>query len=315
MSDIDIPRRVAVLLSTYNGEKYIIQQLDSLKSQLGNLHIDIHIRDDGSKDNTCDLLKSYLQKENNIYLYEEVNIGVVASFLYLVDNVVGYDYYAFCDQDDIWKPLKIISAIQKIEELEQDTPALYCSAYDYVDQDLKPLGTFKSGSDFSLNNILIENCAPGCTLLFNNKMRDVYKNISGDDLSRKAIMHDWLFIILAGIFGKILYDYDSYLLYRQHENNVVGIKNGFISVFRAKVKQFLKERRKQRHPLNIQMQLISQCCKSNKEDLAYIISSKFNSSQLNLFNRVAFVSKGYIKRVKFIDDVIFKTLYVFGYFK
>ncbi|MCZ4673875.1 glycosyltransferase family 2 protein [Citrobacter sedlakii] len=315
MSENKVQKKVAVLLSTYNGEKYILEQLQSLRNQYTDFPVDIHIRDDGSNDNTCKIIQDYSKNKGSVFLYQGDNIGVVASFLWLVDNINGYDYYAFCDQDDVWEPLKIFAAVHKLEPLGQNTATVYCSAYDYVDQELKFLGNFRSRSDFSLNNILIENCAPGCTLLFNNRMREVYKDITLENISRKIIMHDWFFVILASIFGKVVYDNNSYLLYRQHANNVVGKKNGFISILLAKIKQFNKDKRKKRHPLSIQMELVAECCADNKKQCAYIISEKFNSSQTNLFKRMSYIVSGHIIRAKFIDDVIFKALYVFGYFK
>ncbi|HHF9279308.1 TPA: glycosyltransferase, partial [Escherichia coli] len=103
-------KSMAVLLSSYNGEKYIGEQLDSIIKCYRDFDLHIHIRDDGSVDSTCEIIKEYISKNDSIFLYEGDNVGVIASFLWLVENVGDYDYYAFCDQDDVWEPLKLIAA-------------------------------------------------------------------------------------------------------------------------------------------------------------------------------------------------------------
>lgn len=315
MFDLAKKKKLAVLLSTYNGEMYINEQLDSLINIVRDFELDILIRDDGSSDSTCKIIKMYMSKHDNIFLYEGENLGVIGSFLWLVENIDNYDYYAFCDQDDVWEPLKLIAATTKIDKFSHNRAIAYCSAYNFVDERLNPLGRYTSRSDFSLNNILIENCAPGCTLVFNNALRHIYLNLNVENISKCIVMHDWFFLSLASIFGTVVYDNNSYLLYRQHENNAIGIKSGFIDVFRAKTRQFLKDNKQTHHPLFLQMELISRLSNNQDVEDAYIISDKFVRSQMNIFARIRFVFAGSIKRVKFIDDVLFKALYVFGYFK
>lgn len=315
MLDLEKKKKLAVLLSTYNGESYIKEQLDSLVKLVRDFDLDIHIRDDGSSDSTCHIIKMYILNNPNIFLYEGNNLGVIGSFLWLVDNIKNYDYYAFCDQDDVWEPLKLIAATNMIEKFSQNDAIAYCSAYNFVDEKLNHLGRFTSRSDFSLNNILIENCAPGCTMVFNNALRQIYVNLNMGDISKCIVMHDWFFLSLASIFGTVIYDNNSYLLYRQHDNNAIGIKSGFVDVFRAKIKQLLRDNKKLHHPLFQQMQLIARCSNKSDKKNAFIISNEFVNSQSNFFSRVKFIFEGHIKRVKFIDDVLFKVLYAFGYFK
>lgn len=202
-------KSMAVLLSSYNGEKYIKEQLDSIIKCYRDFDLHIHIRDDGSVDSTCEIIKEYISKNNSIFLYEGDNVGVIASFLWLVENVGDYDYYAFCDQDDVWEPLKLIAATTNIMKYKQDIAIGYCSSYNYVDKELNHIGRYNSQSDFSLNNILIENCAPGCTFVFNQSLRKLYLDINEANIANRIVMHDWFFLILARTFGHLIYDYNS----------------------------------------------------------------------------------------------------------
>ena len=110
--------RIAVLMSSYNGEQYIKEQIDSILNQKGKFNIDIYVRDDGSFDNTIHILEDY-QKKGLIKFCGGENIGPAKSFLTLLALADGYDFYAFADQDDIWFENKIESAILKIEKIPQ----------------------------------------------------------------------------------------------------------------------------------------------------------------------------------------------------
>ncbi|EPM6206494.1 glycosyltransferase [Enterobacter hormaechei] len=307
--------KVAVLMSTYNGSAYIEEQIASLQAQIIDRQFDIHIRDDGSTDGTKTTLEKLAHENSNIFFYDEPNVGVVDSFLWLAKNIEGYDYYAFCDQDDYWQSLKLLAGVTLIDQMSKGKPSVYCSAYEYVDQNLKHIGRFVSKSDFSINNLLIENCAPGCTMVFNEALRNKFCEIKTANVSRRVVMHDWLFILLAAYHGEIIYDSNSYLLYRQHANNVIGKKSGFLSIIKSKIKQFKREIKRPQHLLYLQTQLLSEITANDPTSEMHRLSNSFIRSQKTFISRVKFICKGEIKRVKKIDDVIFKILYIFGYYK
>lgn len=312
-------KRVAVLLSTYNGGHYIHDQLISLLNQNCNLRIDIHIRDDGSTDETLKIIERFLDGNSNIYLHKGRNVGVISSFLWLVDNVAGYDYYAFCDQDDVWEPLKIAAAIGKFSEINKETPQLYCSAFEYVDQDLRPIDHFTSKTDLSINNLLIENCAPGCTIVFNAALRDTYSKLDLNNIAKRIVMHDWFFLLLARCNGEVLYDKNSYLLYRQHSNNVVGIKSGFVSIVKNRWAQFKKERARVNHLLFLQISLLKEICDvSPSSKTARLVINSFVNSQRSFYSRLKYLFMNdavRVKRIKIADALLFNILYLFGYYK
>ena len=125
-------RNILVLMSTYNGEKYLKEQIDSILAQK-NVEVTIRVRDDGSTDGTIRILEEY-QKCGKLNWYSSTNMGPAKSFLDLVYNApLKYDYYAFCDQDDYWKEDKLYKAIERLEHFD-DKPALYHCELEIVDE-------------------------------------------------------------------------------------------------------------------------------------------------------------------------------------
>ena len=212
--------KVAVLLSTYNGSKYIKEQIDSILSQEG-VNIDIYIRDDGSTDETVNIIYEY--KSNNIFLTEGKNIGVGNSFMELLYSVPEiYDYYAFADQDDIWSEKKIRIAI---EVLQKNKKHLYASNQELIDKSGKSLGLrYEKNKIIHLNPIAIleQNQIAGCTMVFDGFLkRQLDLNQPSKELLANRI-HDVWVAMVASLFDSIIYDERAFIKYRQHDDNVVG---------------------------------------------------------------------------------------------
>ena len=214
-------KKVQILMSTYNGEKYIKTQIDSILEQ-DYREIFLAIRDDGSTDHTVEILKQYEEKYKNISVKQEEIVGVILSFFELVQNAdENSDDYAFSDQDDKWLKHKISRAVECLEKEDRDIPLLYCSNKILVDKELNPI---HSEIDYtkemfpSFGNALVQNICTGCTCVFNKKLYESIKN----NIPNKIIMHDWWLYLVATAFGKVIYDKKSYILYRQHEGNVHG---------------------------------------------------------------------------------------------
>ena len=225
--------KVVVLMSTYNGERYIKEQIDSIISQ--TIKVKLIVRDDGSRDKTQVILEEY-RKQGKLDWYQGENIGFVKSFLTLLKNAPKADYYAFADQDDYWEKNKLEVAIEKIKN--EQIPCTYCSNLKVVDENLKQVGYYfkKEKMKTNLDNILLDNIAAGCTMVFNYMLANLVNKCN----VLKVSYHDWWICILAAAFGKIIYDENSYIKYRQHGTNVVGfkkknynfiwLKNKFISI-------------------------------------------------------------------------------------
>lgn len=224
---------IAILLSTYNGEKYLKAQLDSLFSQ-SYKNFKLIARDDGSSDKTLEILKSY----DIELLPSNENIGVKSSFetlLKYASENSDADYFMFCDQDDVWNQDKVKLTLQKIYEMEKlykNTPILVHTDLEVVDENLHTINpSFMKLQNLNekkngLNNLLIQNTITGCTAMIN---RDLAKLCL--PMSSNAIVHDWWVGLVASYFGKIGYLQQSTIKYRQHTSNTIGAKGfdiGFV---------------------------------------------------------------------------------------
>lgn len=217
---------VAVLMSTYNGEKYLLRQIDSVLKQSG-VKVELFVRDDGSSDTTKTILTEYAADHENVHVEFGENVGVGNSFMNMLYAAPDdFDYYAFCDQDDIWEEDKLSVAA---EELKKAEAYLYTSNQECVDKDGVTMG-LRYSDDAKINltpeSIMQNNMVAGCTMVFVNeffKILTAEKNRPSEDLLYNRI-HDVWVAFTAALYGKIIYDRRSFIRYRQHENNVVGIK-------------------------------------------------------------------------------------------
>ena len=216
--------KVAVLLSAYNGEKFLCEQIDSIMNQQ-NVDLDLYIRDDGSSDRTQEYLKQYVEQNDSIHLQNGCNLGVANSFMSLLYNVPNhYDYYAFADQDDIWEANKVQEAIR---QLKDTGAALYGSNQECVDKygnRLKIRYSEEENIHLTPISILNENMIAGCTMVFPQWFWQVLsdeRNRPSESLLRIRI-HDVWVAEVASVYGKITYDNRAFIKYRKHENNVVG---------------------------------------------------------------------------------------------
>lgn len=213
---------VTVILSTYNGEKYITEQLDSLLLQ-SYPNINICIRDDGSTDRTVDLINKYISQHperqitwlNNSPTH---NLGYQKSFWILLQNCPIADYYAFCDQDDVWSPEKVESGVRALEKYENDKPLLYTSSFDYYTSDLHFMGhAQKISYPIYLKDILFYTPAFGFTIMINNTLRTTALSTA---LKYDNIPHDNWCLKVALAFGNVIYNPIPLAKYRRHNSTV-----------------------------------------------------------------------------------------------
>ena len=227
-------------MSTYNGEKYLREQIDSILNQ-DYPEISLLIRDDGSTDGTVDILKEYAQKYRDIDYY----LGVQNSFFDLMKRADKRAYYyAFADQDDVWLPGKIKRAIELLEREDEKKdkrkPLLYGGRVTYASENLEYTKEmiFHNRKDPGLGNALVENIFIGCTEVFNKELLQLVIL----HIPKCEILHDWWLYLSASCFGSVIYDQNSYLFYRQHLNNQVGIQNSWIKHWIVRKKRFGKRK-------------------------------------------------------------------------
>ena len=226
--------KILILMSTYNGEKYLREQIESIRNQTIKEDIEILVRDDGSKDGTLEILEEYAEI-GTLQFIRGKNIGSAQSFHELLRIAPKYDYYAFADQDDFWLPKKIERALEWLKK--RDKPALYGCYKKIVDMNLKPLSINDVAPKYGfLNTLFSNNVVSGCTMVFNNFLREKY--LACNEIDRE-IFHDSYLWKLCVMLGDVYYDYNSYILYRQHGNNTIGYsKTGYLMFF-EKIKRML----------------------------------------------------------------------------
>lgn len=208
--------KVTVLMSTYNGDLYLNDQINSILNQ-SNVKVDLLVRDDGSTDSTLNLLKKY-QDEGKLKFFTGENLGPARSFLQLLSCTQESDYYAFSDQDDYWLPDKLSSAVGLMQGFK-DRPCLYFCQTKLVDKNLNPIEQIIIRPRLTFGEALVYQFVGGCTMVLNAKMRDVVNSY----IPSYLYMHDvWIYDIAMAIGAKVLFDPIPHILYRQHGNNVVG---------------------------------------------------------------------------------------------
>ncbi len=240
---------ITVILATYNGEKYIRDQLDSLfKGTYKDFRI--FAQDDGSLDATVSILKEYGERyDGQVFVHEnEINRRSAGNFytgLIRANEELSADtdYFMFCDQDDVWDPDKMEKTLSKMHKMEEeygkDTPLLVFTDSRLTDTEgnvtapsFQALSHFNSKA-LDLPHLLMENKAPGCTMMINMPLFEVIRNGKSSDFVPSSMrMHDWWFMIAAAAFGHIGFLNEATMSYRQHGGNVVGGED-----FKAYVKE------------------------------------------------------------------------------
>jgi glycosyltransferase involved in cell wall biosynthesis len=302
-------KKVQILLSTYNGEKYVEEQMNSLLQQTYP-NVEILIRDDGSTDRTLEILRKYATLHENIIVMEKKNTGVVKSFFDLItQSSSDADYFAFCDQDDVWKNDKISRAIERLETTPSLIPAMYCSQADLVDETLRTIGKMPEptrGPSFS--SALVQNIATGCTVVFNKAARQLLlRKLPNPEA---VIMHDWWVYLVVSAFGIVVYDKESRILYRQHSLNSVGAKADFVGKWKVRIKQFMK--RGNRMFITKQVEEFRKIYGDLLPQDKAAILNKFMDGRKTMVGRIKYALLGEAHRQTIIDDIIFRILILFN---
>lgn len=223
---------VCVLLSTYNGQTYLQEQLNSILSQKFKGNISVVVRDDGSSDNTLTILKEWKHKENILVIPGE-NVGPKASFFELIKQSPPSDFYAFCDQDDVWESDKVAAGVEKLLAMPQAEPNLFFSNAELVDGQLVSYGELfhKVVPNYTVVGSMVCNPALGCTTMFNIHLMDIVKTVD----PVHTPMHDKFVLLTALLLGNVTYDHVASMRYRQHNLNVCSHQGNF----RKRIRQSL----------------------------------------------------------------------------
>ena len=221
---------VHILLATYNGARFLQEQLNSIAEQ-SHSNWTLTVSDDGSSDETCTMIGEFSKKVlQPVRLINGPGLGSTENFFHLLHKVFtadANDLFAFCDQDDVWLETKLARAVQWHASLGHQRAALYCGKTHYVDEGLRPLGVSPSLSHSPcFSNALVQNIASGNTMVMNAHLRSGLLMVKPEH----SVWHDWTsYLVVTAMGGNVGFDEVPGVLYRQHSANVVGSNHGFMA--------------------------------------------------------------------------------------
>lgn len=306
--------KIEVVMSTYNGEKYINEQINSIFQQE---EIDVHltVRDDGSTDNTKNILNEIYKKyPDKVKIIEGVNLGYRKSFMYALKEAVTADYYAFSDQDDVWLSNKFSQAVNNLNNIDSEIK-LYASSVQITNEKLEKIG-FNDISNMS-NNIECYFCRPrlaGCTFVFSPALRLKALKLF-DEFNENTILdfnfpdHDFIVGTIGFAFGKVYLDKQSYILHRRIENSVTSGGNGFYKRIKTEYNCFFKRKNYRYFAAKY---LLKNTKEFNSEVFDFLkIASRYNSSLKNKIKLLHY--KNFSSNI-FICDIETKISVLLGTF-
>ncbi|MDA5494286.1 glycosyltransferase family 2 protein, partial [Yersinia intermedia] len=217
---------IAILMGTYNAEKFLEQQLESIENQTVT-GWSLWVSDDGSSDDTLAILDKYKKKwkPGQLNVRRGPQKGFAQNFMSLVCDIeIIADYFSFSDQDDIWEEDKLERALNALSVLPLNQPSLYCSRTRLVDENNIEIGFSPSClKSAGFMNALVQSLGGGNTMLFNDTSHKLLLTAGSVDI----VSHDWwVYIVVSGCGGTIVYDSYPSLRYRQHQCNLVGSNAG-----------------------------------------------------------------------------------------
>ena len=300
---------VAILLASYNGGKYIDQQLQSIKNQTYR-DFKCYIRDDGSNDNTVGIIQSYVKKDPAHFVLITTpgkEHGSKYNFFELIQYYKQFcneEYIMFSDQDDIWSVEKVEKEVDQI--IKCNKPALVFCNQEVVDENLGHIpssihGKMKDYYKFP-NSLTYRNVAAGCTMCVN---RELLSKAFSDITPEQFVMHDWWLMLVAAYLGKIIYIDKPLMKYRQHGNNVLGADN---NNYAGKAQKYLRNFRKSMHDRKIQAELCQMQMKMLLK-LAPLDNRLLDYS--SIMSKPAFIRKHELVKKFYIEtDNLFTCLFV-----
>ena len=308
---INEKEEILILMSTYNGEKYIEQQIESIEHQKCDIPISILIRDDGSEDNTIKIIDKLTKKYKNIELIKCENIGCTNSFFELFKLAPkNYKYYAISDQDDIWLEDKVQRGIDKLNNEDNKKPLLYGSCSELMNNNGDILGTTqKVNKKISLMNTIIQNFIPGHSQIFNTKLLEyLQQNVDPSQL----YVYDFWITNVAMLYGKIIFDNKPGTHYRIHDMNTIGYGKNKIQWIKERLNRFNKG---DGDKIISQINYFYELYKNDMNDSDRKQISKIFMMNKHISKRIQFVFTTKVYRQKKIETIMFKLAYLFGKYK
>lgn len=299
-------KKIQILLSSYNGEAHIRDQLNSFLALDNASEVAVLIRDDGSTDSTREILKEYEGREGFRILYGE-NLGLNASLQELF-KIADPEclYYAYADQDDVWLPEKLSLACAALDKESADEPVMYTARSILTDVMGKRIGVTRIPKRTpSFANAMVQNVCIGHTQVYNRPMLRLLRENYSDGM---FVTDHWAYL-LASAFGKIVYDNTPTTLYRQHGKNAIGYGHNAFTVFKNRVRRTLAG-----VPRAHAKQLIAfrDTCGDRLPAEHAATLSQFLAARRGFFSRLGYLFRGDAHRQSFFENLGFRLLYLFG---
>ncbi len=231
---------ILILMATYNGEKYLREQLDSIINQTYT-QWDLLIQDDDSNDGTKELIKEYAQKDKRItwQINTSNSHGAFENFHLLINSskkLDDYDYYMFSDQDDIWNPNKIQILMEQISAVDNGRPAICYADMTTIDENGnvidKSINKAWGIDNITKRSVFFSHKVFGCNMIMNNALFRKVDSVDINDDIIHYLAHDEHYTKCAGVYGEILYYPKPTMRYRRHESNTTGEQKYHVSLGR-----------------------------------------------------------------------------------
>lgn len=294
--------KVLIMMSTYNGERYLPEQLDSLYGQK-DVECHLLVRDDGSMDATMNILKDYKSQYGNMTIVQGGNLGAGGSFRALINeaatNYSEFDYYAFCDQDDVWFDNKVVNGVKALKTSKSNYKLLFSKATN-TDAELHPIQTTGIHVVNSFGANLVANHILGCCMIMNlallqqvNKINTVSYSIHDG----KIPIHDgWSATVAYSLNADVIFYNEPLMYYRQHGHNEIGAGKGRWSILVNRVKRYARG---------------SQHGKSNRCIIALqVLGDAIPEKNRQLMNMVATYRRSISAKMRLLFD---KRMYEYGF--
>ena len=302
--------KVAILLCTYNGQRFLAEQLDSFEAQTYEIW-EVWVSDDGSQDNTLMILESYQQKwpAGRLNIQKGPSKGFVANFLSLVYSTsIEANYFAYSDQDDVWLAEKLERSIKALGSKSINSANLYCGRTVLIDENKKEIGLsplFLKPPIFA--NALIQNIGSGNTMVFDQNTRNLLCRARSDFY---PVTHDWwTYILVTGAGGKVIFDLKPTVSYRQHQNNQIGMN----SSWKSRLKRFQRIRKGCFQEWNKQhIQLLRAISEELKSESIEILEEFEKARNMKLLNSLFQLKKSGVYRQTVKGQLSLYTAAFFG---
>jgi len=290
----NIPK-VTVLLTTFNGVRFLDEQLTSLYYQQG-VDIEVMVNDDGSTDGTIEILDYWRAKGLIVSISQSRGLGATRAFLMLLQSCDRKDFVAFCDQDDVWDKNKLVL---QANSLDESTPMMSTCLRLYIDEFGEVIGKSKNLRKLpSFVNSCFENIAPGNTVLLNNPAIKVINS-----LQNPPVVHydSWIYLLIS-TFGKVDLIPSYFVRYRIHLNNSVGLRKNSFATTRKSIKNYLEQ---QTFLLDEKLEYLSQNQRKHLIAISTLVKEKSLRKKLLLFSKLK------IGRQSILDNLFFKFFMLF----